>query len=667
MRNLSFLLKILTLLIAFNTLFLQQAHSNPNIPLTDNAQLQVNPNSQSAERYTLTLQKNINSGEIVNTFAINPSKPQKAYGNNAERLNTPKNVFVPLKASKTPLESILNQPEQSAVENVEDNSLKNIGQFNSVQSKEQLLSAQATDNTQKSQQYYKPISIVEKSSAVGIFSAPSQMSSNERSVWNEISRDERLLEVYAALDSVSNDDARRNALADLGGEFLVNLLAFGARPAAIADVLEQSHRQQFWILANINGFKIFDNVKTESPQDRHRAQYLYSSKGIRAGLGLNEYFGFFTAYDHAQFRQFNSSATADNIEFGAYSINNFNRLNLKLAVSVSQQHFETERDLYYLDLGKIENGFYTYALKASGQIGYAVYKAQTSLIPFIALDAAYIENPKITEYVEPGSLIVGEHYFTRIAAKYGLEILTASNAISWTTKFYIGNLFAGNREPYNMYFGQSPDNKFIIQSKMEDENYFGVQMNLDIALSKRFWVFANGAYEMGQLSYFYNANFGFGIKFGGAQKEPQPQPQKPVAAPEIAPIPKSDNSAAEEALAQKEIDQNVQSQEIINKRMRVASFAVGSSVLSEQAKKNIKAIAAVAIKIGYKRIVVEAHADAQTEAADALSLSRQRSDIVFREFVANGISPLQIQANGFGDAPSAKGGLNNRVVNVYVE
>ncbi|MCL2485080.1 MAG: autotransporter domain-containing protein [Endomicrobia bacterium] len=107
--------------------------------------------------------------------------------------------------------------------------------------------------------------------------------------------------------------------------------------------------------------------------------------------------------------------------------------------------------------------------------------------------------------------------------------------------------------------------------------------------------------------------------------------------------------------------------------LNAASFDVNSSRLTETAKKTIRLNAEKIKKYEFSRITIEGHTDSSGKNEINKSLSWARAQIVYEEFVKNGISADKIKYVGLGSSmpiatnSTVKGKLQNRRTEVFVE
>jgi outer membrane protein OmpA-like peptidoglycan-associated protein len=112
---------------------------------------------------------------------------------------------------------------------------------------------------------------------------------------------------------------------------------------------------------------------------------------------------------------------------------------------------------------------------------------------------------------------------------------------------------------------------------------------------------------------------------------------------------------------------------IASYKLKAASFALNSSVLSESAIRHIERLSKEIQEKGFKRVTVEGHTDSSGVERTNEMLSRQRASSVFAELIKTGIAKEKLQLIGFAarmpiaDNATEEGRAANRRVEIFVE
>jgi predicted outer membrane repeat protein len=112
---------------------------------------------------------------------------------------------------------------------------------------------------------------------------------------------------------------------------------------------------------------------------------------------------------------------------------------------------------------------------------------------------------------------------------------------------------------------------------------------------------------------------------------------------------------------------------IASYKLKAASFALNSSVLSETAIANIERLSKEIQDKGFNRVTVEGHTDSSGDETINKTLSRQRASAVYTELIKTGIVKEKLYSIGFAsnmpisDNATEQGRAANRRVEIFVE
>ena len=504
------------------------------------------------------------------------------------------------------------------------------------------------------------------------------------------------------IDTMANNELKKEALDQLSGAFYANALTLGAARSGADELYARmkpricpgdgSMSKSVWGQFYVNSMKYGEDL--ESAGD-----FMSNGYGAQIGadllIGEKSFAGVYAGYGMNKLEQGKDSADVNDADLGIYGAWFGDIINIKGSLTGGMQSFSAQRDISFAGY-KTKADFNTYGIRADVQGEYVIKVAEKlDVKPFIGMQGGFVSNPEIKESNGgPANLVIEAGSYMRLTGLAGLGIGGDMGKFNWYAKMFAGYIMVGNNGEITARYEQYNKGKEMeIQGADQGNMTGGAGIGGEYKLGWQWSVYATANANFGENISGYYGNVGINYRFCDKEtlrklKEAQ-EAEKAKKAAEAEEAERAKLEAEEaERLRQQKMAEEMNAAMLEQKRLEAeerrkaklasfnlneATFEVGEYGLNEAAKKEIEQLAKEAKEYNFKKITIEGHTDNTGSFRTNQDLSRKRAEAVFMEFAEQGIPKEKMEYVGFADKmpiadnKTEEGKAKNRRTEIYVE
>ncbi|MDR2425618.1 MAG: autotransporter domain-containing protein [Endomicrobium sp.] len=493
------------------------------------------------------------------------------------------------------------------------------------------------------------------------------------------------------------DETIKEILTYLAGYFLPNVIRNAATDSPNNEIYDRikNHCREEHTISNALWVQAKHGIETFYENDNSPGDYKDISTGFMAGYDRfmkdsNLMLGIYGRFGNDSIEQGKNRADGTKTGAGIYGGYIKKDWELKALSLLSFDSFETKRYIPYINAAadaEIKTTTLNFDLEGAFKLDVTF---NTKFRPYAGFEFA---NASYGAFKENAAgicnLDVKGGNYLRTAGRIGAGLQYEEDILDFYANVEAKYLFSGTEPEINNVF-EGTNASFKTRGAKEGDLELGGGAGVSLRLTEGLKIFVNANYYGAARYQNLYGNVGLRYTFckptdrsdrvqqySEPYHEPEPaQVSIPILTPEPAVQRSEDIDMMDEKVVEEQKIEAIKRREkpiLKSYSLNMASFAVGKSELTDEAKKDIAREAEEIKQFNYKRIIIEGHTDSTGGNLLNKELSKARAKAVYDEFVLYGIAEEKMMYIGFGPTMprdtnvTAEGRANNRRVEIFVE